>query len=230
MIGMAKLQFLHHSFFKLILPECTLLMDPFVNIPSNVHVKPRTRCPASKRSFRDVNLILVSHEHFDHFDRKLIEDIVKASNATVVAYDNVLAQLNIKRSNKVPISANKKLNLKGVSIEAFHVHHPTSFYPLGFKIVSNGLSLIHTGDTFLMDSFSKLKADVLLVPIGGTMTMDITDAVKVVKNVQPKVAIPMHYNTFDIIKASPQEFREKLEDSVLETRPAILKPGKSIRL
>jgi len=227
---MIKLQFLHHSFFRLNLPDCTILIDPFIKVPCKVHVKMKTKCPVPKRSFKDVNVILISHEHFDHFDKEFIESVVKKSNATVVAYDNVLSQLNIKRSNKRPINTNERLNLSGVSVEAFPVHHPTAFYPLGFKIKFNGCSLIHTGDTFLMDSFSKLRADVLLVPIGGTMTMDITDAVKVVKNVQPKIAIPMHYNTFDVIKASAQEFKSKLENSVLETKPVILKPGKSIKI
>ncbi len=227
---MAFLQYLHHSFFKLSLPSCTLLIDPFVNIPKNVNLKPRAMKANVKKLLKGTDVILVSHEHFDHFDKQLIEEIVARDNACVVAHDHVLSQLNIKRPNKCPLTVNKKINLRGVSIEAFPVHHPTSFYPLGFKIGCNGHAILHLGDTFLMDSFNKLKADILMVPIGGTMTMDITDAVKVVKTIEPKVAIPMHYNTFDLIKASTAEFKEKIENSVLDTKPVILKLGGKLRL
>ena len=60
--------------------------------------------------------------------------------------------------------------------------------------------------------------------------MDVTDAVKVVKTIEPKVAIPMHYNTFDLIKASTAEFKEKIENSVLDTKPVILKLGGKLKL
>jgi len=227
---MPKLQFLHHSSFRLSLQKCTILIDPFVNVPKDVHTKARTKCPVSNRILKDADIVLISHEHFDHFDKKLINEIAEEENCAIVAHDSVLSEINAKSSNKHPVTVNKKMNIRGVTIEAFHVHHPNSFYPLGFKIESKNFSLIHTGDTFLTDSLNKLKADVLLVPIGGQITMDVIDAVKVVKTIEPKIAIPMHYNTFDIIKASPKEFKERIENSVLNTKPIILKPGESLNI
>ena len=66
-----------------------------------------------------------------------------------------------------------------------------------------------------------------MFPIGGEYTMDLVDAVKAVKTVKPDVAIPMHYDTFESIKASSEEFREKIEKSILKTQAVILKPGAS---
>ena len=51
----------------------------------------------------------------------------------------------------------------------------------------------------------------MLLPIGDNYTMGIRDAVKAVEFVNPRVAIPMHYNTFPVIQANPQEFKQKLE-------------------
>lgn len=227
---MAFLRYIHHSFFLLSLPTCNVLIDPFLNIPKEVNVKPKLMNSSGKKYLKNIDIILISHEHFDHFDKKLIEEIVARDNACVVAHDHILSQLNIKRSNKYAIAINKRACLRGISVEAFPVHHPTSFYPLGFKIKYNNTSFVHLGDTFLMDSFNKLKADVLMVPIGGATTMDVTDAVKVVKSISPKVVVPMHYNTFDMIKASPLEFREKIEDSIVATKVAVLKPGARIKI
>ncbi|MCK7523069.1 MAG: MBL fold metallo-hydrolase [Ignavibacteriales bacterium] len=53
--------------------------------------------------------------------------------------------------------------------------------------------------------------DYLLLPIGDNFTMGITDAVKAAELVNPKVAIPMHYNTFPLINADPNEFKKKVE-------------------
>lgn len=53
--------------------------------------------------------------------------------------------------------------------------------------------------------------DYMLLPIGDNFTMGITDAIKAVEFVNPKIAIPMHYNTWPPISADPNEFKEKVE-------------------
>jgi L-ascorbate metabolism protein UlaG (beta-lactamase superfamily) len=55
------------------------------------------------------------------------------------------------------------------------------------------------------------KIDYMLLPIGDNFTMGIRDAVKAVEYVNPEVAIPMHYNTWPVIKADPNEFKKKIE-------------------
>jgi L-ascorbate metabolism protein UlaG (beta-lactamase superfamily) len=53
--------------------------------------------------------------------------------------------------------------------------------------------------------------DYMLLPIGDNFTMGITDAVKAVELVNPKLAIPIHYNTFPLINADPNDFKRKVE-------------------
>ena len=177
----------------------------------------------------DADVVFVSHEHFDHFDRNAITEIATASGCKVIAHDHMLSELKISPRQKQPLDANKKINFKGIEIEPLPAHHPTAFYPMGFRLEANGDSLVHTGDTFLTNIFAKLSANVLCVPIGGIMTMDVVDAVRAVKIMEPDHAIPMHYNTFAMITSSPQEFKEKIEKSILKTKPAILKPGKKLK-
>jgi len=65
--------------------------------------------------------------------------------------------------------------------------------------------------------------DVALLPIGDNFTMGIDDAVKAVELIGPRVAIPMHYNTFEVIEADPAEWARKVESK--GGRPAVVKPG-----
>jgi L-ascorbate metabolism protein UlaG (beta-lactamase superfamily) len=68
----------------------------------------------------------------------------------------------------------------------------------------------------------------MLLPIGDNFTMGINDAVKAVELVNPGIAIPMHFNTFPVIKADPDEFKLRLEKKGLNCR--VLNYGEEIDL
>ena len=76
-------------------------------------------------------------------------------------------------------------------------------------------NIYHTGDTGLFYDMKLIgemtPIDYMLLPIGDNFTMGIKDAAKAVELVNPKVAIPMHYNTFPVIKAEPNEFKSIIE-------------------
>jgi len=70
--------------------------------------------------------------------------------------------------------------------------------------------------------------DVFLVPIGDNFTMGIDDAVKAAEFVKPKLVIPIHYNTFPVIKADPFEFVRKATEKGLNAR--VLEYGETIEI
>ena len=82
-------------------------------------------------------------------------------------------------------------------------------------MVSRGKTLYHAGDTGLFLDMQLIgqrhPIDVALLPIGDNFTMGIDDACKAVEFLNPKVVIPMHYQTFDLINADPQQFKEETE-------------------
>jgi len=207
-----------------------MLIDPFINCPPKNNFDDRLiDCPVCSDRLKGIDLILITHEHFDHFDKDVIEEVSQRENALVVGHDQVLKELKIKDRLKRPVDPRSALNLSGVNITPIPMHHPNSFYPLGYLLECEGTRLFHAGDTDLVNVFTRLKADVLMVPIGGTITMDVVDAVRAVKTMEPSIAIPMHYNTFKIIKASPKEFQEKIEKSILKTKAKILKPKQKFK-
>jgi L-ascorbate metabolism protein UlaG (beta-lactamase superfamily) len=70
--------------------------------------------------------------------------------------------------------------------------------------------------------------DYMLLPIGDNFTMGITDAVKAAELVNPKLAIPMHYSTFPVINADPNQFKKATEAKGISCK--VLKYGEEITL
>ncbi len=227
---MVELTFFGHSFFKADFNGTKVLFDPFINNScTDPAFKRLNKCTAKKSDLKDIDIILVSHEHFDHFDKKAIKSLVKQNQACVVAHDSLLNELDIERRFLCSLNLNQKINLRSVEIECVTAHHPESFYPVGFIVSSKGKKLYFSGDTSLIDDFSRIQTDVALLPIGGTYTMDCVDCVKATKLMKPKYVIPMHYNTFNMIKCDVNEFKKKIEKSVLTTKPILLQPGETFK-
>jgi len=201
-------------------------IDPFVfSASSDPAFKRQVECSAKPSDLRDIAMILVSHEHFDHFDKEFIEKTAARDNCCVIGSEPLLQKLDLSKRFLHPIRMNETISLRGIEIRAIAAHHPQAFYPLGFMISHNGKSVFHAGDTALIDDFSSLRPDVALLPIGGTYTMDCVDAVRAVKTMKPKYAVPMHYNTFSTIEQDPKEFKQRIDKSILKTKVAILNPG-----
>ncbi len=223
---MVSIQYFGHSFFKLAFSNANILIDPFL---SREHKDPAFRrlvnCAAKKADLKDISLILITHEHFDHFEKEFIENIASRDNSCVVASQSILQELNLNKRFMHPIKMHETVDLRGIRIKALPAHHPQAFYPLGFLVSAGGKSVFHSGDTDLLDSFSQIKPDVALLPIGGTYTMDCVDAIRAVKTMKPKYAIPMHFDTFKMIQQDPREFAQKIDKSILKTKPVVLEPG-----
>jgi L-ascorbate metabolism protein UlaG (beta-lactamase superfamily) len=102
----------------------------------------------------------------------------------------------------------------------------------GVILSIDGINLYHTGDTGLFYDMKLIgeitPIDYMLLPIGDNFTMGISDAVKAVELANPKVCIPMHYNTFPIIESDPHEFRKKIE--ALNKKCIVLEYGSEIEL
>jgi L-ascorbate metabolism protein UlaG (beta-lactamase superfamily) len=100
--------------------------------------------------------------------------------------------------------------------------------PAGVVLTMGGKKVYHAGDTGLFLDMQLIgeawgPLDVALLPIGDNFTMGIDDAVLATGFLKAKMNIPMHYNTFDIIKADPHEFVRKVEAA--GRRATVVIPG-----
>jgi len=213
-----KLTFLGHS--ALLIEERNFkgLVDPFI-----------TGNSLSKTSVDDlVNIthIFVTHGHGDHIGDTI--NIAKRNKALIITNHEISAYLSKfkLRTHAMHIGGRTKFDFGTVKMtNALHgsgiSENGNMIYggnPGGFIIEVNGKKIYHAGDTGLTYDMKLLedeKIDVAFLPIGGNYTMDIEDALKAVDFIKPKTVVPMHYNTFGIIKADPEIFKSKASSNVM---------------
>ncbi len=142
------------------------------------------------------DLILITHEHFDHMDPSAI-NAVAADDTVIVANAPCARQLEGKVKGKVvAVDEGDTVSEKGVEVRAvagYNGHHPRGFN-VGFVFRVGDQTVFHGGDTDRVPEMSSLgDIDVALLPIGGTYTMAEEEAAGAVRMIRPKAAIPMHY-------------------------------------
>lgn len=209
---MAEIRFLGHAAFHIESKGLKALIDPFLS--------DNDKSPFSPADFPNVNYIFVTHGHGDHLGDTV--EIAIASGATIIAtveICNYLSKsgvgshsLQIGGAFRFPFGRVKMTPAwhgSGIQTDAGMIYGGVAG---GFLIETDGKKIYHAGDTGLtmeMNLLADESVDVALLPIGGNYTMDIDDAVKAVRMIRPKTAVPMHYDTFPVIKASPEEFAKK---------------------
>jgi L-ascorbate metabolism protein UlaG (beta-lactamase superfamily) len=140
------------------------------------------------------DLILVTHEHFDHLDPATITALRK--DDTVIVANAPCAQRLEDQGHVVALEEGQTASERGVDIRAvagYNNHHPRGFN-VGFVLKVAGKTVYHAGDTSRVPEMAELGSiDVALIPIGGTYTMNEEEAAALVRDLKPKVVIPMHY-------------------------------------
>ena len=71
--------------------------------------------------------------------------------------------------------------------------------------------------------------DLAILPIGDNFTMGPDDALRAVKLIEPKQVVPIHYDTFEVIKQDPQAWALRVEKET-PTKVTVMKPGDSLEL
>lgn len=224
-----KLKYFSHSAFQITTNnEKIVLIDPFLT------GNPTNPIPVEEVT---ADFIILTHAHGDHIGDAF--EIAKKCDSLIIAV-NELADYAIKkglRAHNMHIGGSYKFDFGTVKFTI--AHHgsltPDGEYggePAGVIITVDNKVIYHTGDTGLfldMKLIGELnKIDYMLLPIGDNFTMGIHDAVKAVEFANPNIAIPMHYNTFPVIEADPNEFKNKVE--LLDKKCIVLNYGQEIEL
>lgn len=148
-----------------------------------------------KRSTPKADIIFISHGHFDHCSPKDIKKILKVETV-VVAAPSVVGKVDAAIKIFHPGEHAKILDIDIEAIPAYNVakeFHKQAEGNLGFIITVDGTKIYHAGDTDLIPEMRGVKADIALLPIGGTYTMDAMEAAKAADAVEAKMVVPMHY-------------------------------------
>lgn len=200
-----KIQWLGHASFRIETKGKIIYIDPYV-LPKNSPL---------------ADMILITHDHFDHLDIGKIGEIRKPGTIFI---GNEKTARSFREITVVDYWKTKDFN--GIKVTAVPGYNPNKKFHQkgdvsGFVLESEGKRIYHAGDTDLIPEMNRLEnIDVALLPIGGTYTMDMGEAIEAALIIRPGTVIPMHYNTIQGTEANPEEFRKMLQgrsDIVMET-------------
>lgn len=226
-----KLTYHGHSCFELQTADCNVIIDPFLS--GN---------PLAVIKAEDVRVqyILVTHGHADHVGDA--EAIARNNDATIIAPYELAVYFAQKGLKIHPMQHGGKFNFPFGTVKLTLAFHGSAIEvdgkfiyagnPGGFVITAEGKTIYHAGDTAL---FSDMKligerhdVDMAILPIGDNFTMGPEDALEAAKWVKAKRVVPMHYNTFDLIKQDAEAFSKDLAREGIEG--VVLAPGQSVEV
>lgn len=224
---MAELTYFGHSTCVLVTDDGTrLVIDPFFD--------DNPACPVAAADV-EADYILVTHGHGDHFSDCI--PIALRTGATVVSTFELVSfcrAKGVEKGHGMNVGGGYDFPFGRVKLTpALHTGstagdsggaNPSGC--TGLLVEFNGKRVYHAGDTALTMDLMLLKGqvDVALLPIGDNYTMGPDDAVRAVEMIEPKVVIPIHYNTWPVIAQDPESFKAKVGG---RAAVEILAPGAS---
>jgi L-ascorbate metabolism protein UlaG (beta-lactamase superfamily) len=182
-------------------PSKTLVVDP-------VDVKPR--------DFKNVDAILITHEHYDHFDQSLVSEIHRLTRCMIVADQTSARRLrNVISSDKLnEVQPGSEVKLDKVSVKAEKCNHPAAT-PVSFIITSeDGVKIFHSADSLPFSEMAtigeKEKLDVVFCTVGIAPGASPETGLDIARLTNPKVAVPYHTGSTADLKRFSELLKKEL--------------------
>lgn len=193
-----NIHWLGHDTFKIV-GEKVVYTDPF---------------KIKKKDTADI--ILITHEHFDHCSPEDIKKI-QGLNTVIVATSDCAQKL----SGKIKVvRPGDKINVEGTEIEAVPAYNTNKQFHtkdkgwVGYIFTVQGQRIYIAGDTDHIPEMKNFKVDIALLPVSGTYVMTADEAVRAALDMKPKVAIPMHYGSIVGSEKDAKKFADSLEGKI----------------
>ena len=167
------------------------------------------------------DIILVTHEHYDHCSP---EDIAKIANKKTIFVTEPMSAKKLQGDVRL-LAPGERLEIDGIGVAAVPSYnldkkfHPKKNNWLGFMVTVDGVTIYHAGDTDHIPEMKDFTADIALLPVSGTYVMTAGEAVAAALDINPQIAIPMHYGalvgTADDARAFAEGLAGRIEVKIL---------------
>lgn len=206
--------FNHYAGVTLKTPSKTLVIDP-------VDVKPR--------DFKNVDAILITHEHYDHMDPSLISELQKSTQCAVVADPTSVRKLRhlISPEKLVEARPGSEVKFDSVSVKVESCNHPPATTPVSFVIASeDDIKVFHTADSLPFPEMAAMgereKLDLVFCTVGIAPGTSPETGFEIARLTKPKVAVPYHTGS----AADQRRFAELLKKEMPKMTCLIPETGK----
>ncbi len=155
------------------------------------------------------DLILITHEHYDHCSPEDIKKIIK-NDTSIVTISSAASKLS---GNIKIVNPGDEIEIEGIRIKAvpsYNINkkfHPRDSNKVGFLVTIEGETVYHAGDTDFIPEMKDIKTDIALLPVSGTYVMDPLEASKAAEIIKPKYVIPMHYGSIVGSREDAEKFK-----------------------
>ena len=174
------------------------------------------------KDYNDADIVFITHDHFDHYSEEDIDKVIN-ENTTIIIPEELLTKILRKGINKnavITVESNKEYMVQGIKFETIPAYNTNkTFHPkendwVGYSITLDDIRYYIAGDTDITEENRKVKCDVAFVPVGGTYTMDFKEAAQLINEIQPKIAVPIHYGSVVGTKQDATDFIKLLNPSI----------------
>lgn len=174
------------------------------------------------KNYNDADMIFVTHDHYDHYSEEDI-DKIKKEDTIIIAPEELLTKLlrkGFRKDSIITVEPNEKYMVQGIKFETIPAYNTNkTFHPkengwVGYIIEIKGVRYYIAGDTDITEENRRVKCDVAFVPVGGTYTTDFKEAAQLINEIQPKIAVPIHYGSVVGTKQDATDFIKLLNPSI----------------
>ena len=170
------------------------------------------------------DVLMITHEHFDHLSDDDIDRFTTPST-TIVASRICEGPLRQRRNEKKFVEPGSKLEVKGIAIEAVpaynlnkfrepgKVFHPRVDGRVGYVLTLDGARFYHAGDSDATPEMKALDVDVAFIPVSGTYVMTAEEAADAARAMKAKVVVPMHFGSIVGERGDAERFKRLLGSS-----------------
>ena len=165
------------------------------------------------------DLILITHDHFDHLSPDDIARIASPNTRFVVAATCKDKLEKAGYRNIQAVTPGSKLTILGLGITAVPAYkltsnkHPKDSNYVGFLIDFDGIVLYHTGDTERIPEMKDIRCDIIMLPLGQTYTMNsVEEAAGAVTDTKARIAMPIHWGLYEGTAKDAEKFSQLMRE------------------
>ncbi len=168
-------------------------------------------------SARKADLILITHEHYDHCSPEDVEAI-SGEKTVILAPPDCLGKFS--KGKALGVKPGDRLTAAGVEVEVVPAYnigkkfHPEDNRWVGYIFLAGGKRIYIAGDTDHVPEMKGFRADIALLPVSGTYVMTAEEAAQAALEIKPEIAVPMHYGSIVGEREDALRFEKLLEGRI----------------